>query len=318
MGDQAASPTPGRTADKVGPCGTPFLLCQLMEGQKDKLGHEVIEILWIGQNYAIYCSEKGMYVQFADTEKEAAEQRSRFTEISPEICELRYLTPQMQSAGKFRLGRPRESLYDHNIAQAMMLVMENKLDDGKQLAQQTLKMAVQRVTNDNTVRYLTSGLLFGISAVVICFIICLLFLPLPPTTELRALLIAAMSGAIGAMLSVATRLQSFQLQPCNQSNMNRWMSITRIGIGLIAGPILLLLSHTIFSEPMRNIVVGKDGEWQGIVILGLIAGFAERLLPNLLQRTADKIEAPTPAGTPVQAVRRDTNDLHSSTATANP
>jgi len=122
---------------------------------------------------------------------------------------------------------------------------------------------------------------------------------------MRTFVIVAMSGATGAMLSVATRLQAFQLQPCNQSNMNHWMSITRVGIGLVAGPVLLLLSHTIFSEPMRNVVVGKDGEWQGVVVLGLIGGFAERLIPNLLQRTADKIETPAPAGTPVQAVRQD-------------
>src|SRR5581483_705538 len=117
-----------------------------------------------------------------------------------------------------------------------------------------------------------------------------------------------MSGATGAMLSVATRLQAFQLQPCNQSNMNHWMSITRIGIGVIAGSVLLLMSHTIFSEAMKKVVTGEDGElWQGVVVLGLIGGFAERLVPNLLQRTADKIESPASStpGTPVQAVRQD-------------
>jgi len=288
------------TTDEVGPCGKTFRLCDLMEGRNDKLGHKVEDILWIGQDYAIYCSEKGMYVQFSDSPEEEAAQRCRFTEISPEICELRYLTPQMHLGGRFGFGRDHPSLYDHNIAQAMMLVMERKVEDGKQLAQQTLKMAVQRVTNDNTVRYLTSCLLVGVPAATVCCI--LLFLPLPP--ELRALIIAAMSGAIGAMLSVATRLQAFQLQPCNQSNMNYWMSITRVGIGFVAGPILLLLSHTILSEPMRNVVMGKEGEWQGIVVLGLIGGFAERLIPNLLQRTADKLESRAPAGTPVQAIRQ--------------
>jgi hypothetical protein len=302
MEDQTALRVVGRTTDGSGPCSKPFLLCDLQEGKKDKLGHEVREILWIGQSYAIYCSEKGMYVQFSDCSQEEADQRSRFTEISPEVCELRYLTPQMHSAWKFGFGRHHSaSLYDHNIAQAMMLVMEKKVEDGKRLAQQTLKMAVQRVTNDNTARYLASCLLCGILVVMACSI--LLSHQLPSTPELRIFVVAAMSGATGAMLSVATRLQAFQLQPCNQSYMNYWMSGTRVGIGLIAGPILLLLSQTIFSEPMRSIVMGKGGEWQGVVVLGLIGGFAERLIPNLLRRTADTMESPT--GTPVQAVRRD-------------
>jgi hypothetical protein len=165
MEDHTALRVVGRTTDGSGPCAKPFLLCDLLEGKKDKLGHEVQEILWIGQSYAIYWSEKGMYVQFSDCSQEEADQRSRFTEISPEICELRYLTPQMHSARKFGFGRRHpSSLYDHNIAQAMMLVMEKKVEDGKRLAQQTLKMAVQRVTNDNTARYLASCLLCGILA----------------------------------------------------------------------------------------------------------------------------------------------------------
>jgi hypothetical protein len=302
MVNPTASPLVGPTADKVGPCGRTFRLCDLVEGKEDKLGHVVEEILWIGQCYAIYCSKTGMHVQFSDSTDEEAEQRSRFTEISPEICELRYLTPQMHSTRKFGLNRHGPSLYDHNIAQAMMLVMEKKVEDGKQLAQQTLKMAVQRATNDNTVRYLRAAVLFGMLAVAVCC--AMLYFRHPSASELRNLVVAAMSGAIGAMLSVASRLQAFQLQPCNQSNMNYWMSVTRIAIGLVAGSILLLLSHTIFSEAMRNVVMGTNGDWQGIVVLGLIGGFAERLVPNLLQRTADKIEAPAPAGTPVQAVRQ--------------
>ncbi len=312
MDDHTASPLIEPTTDKAGPCGITFRLCDLVEGKKDKLGHVVQEILWIGQRYAIYCSKTGMHVQFSDLTDEEAEQRSRFTEISPEICELRYLTPQMHSTRKFGFNRNRPSLYDHNIAQAMMLVMEKKVEDGKQLARQTLKMAVQRVTNDNTVRYLRAAVVFGMVAVAVCC--AMIYFRHPSTPELQNLVVGAMSGTIGAMLSVASRLQAFELQPCNQSNMNYWMSFTRIAIGLVAGSILLLLSHTVFSEAMRNVVMGKDGDWQGIVVLGLIGGFAERLVPNLLQRTADKIEAPAPAGTPVQAVRQGATTQQNTTS----
>jgi hypothetical protein len=37
--------------ENAGPCGRPFLLCELVEGQNDKLGHKVEEILWIGRGY---------------------------------------------------------------------------------------------------------------------------------------------------------------------------------------------------------------------------------------------------------------------------
>jgi hypothetical protein len=306
MDDHSATGSNERVTDGSGPCTKPFLLCDLREGKKDKLGHEVEELLWIGRSYAIYRSQKGVYLQFSDCPQEEEFQRSRFTEISPELCELRYLTYEMRSRWNFgfgpRTGRHPSSLYDHNMAQALMLVMEDKVKDGKQLAQQALTMAVQRVTNDNTVRYLRSCL----SCWVLVVIIGIPLLFLIPSQELRLFVVAAMCGATGAVLSVATRLQAFELKPCHQSNMNYWMSCTRLGIGLIAGPIILLLGPKILSESMRGLVPTMEAtgvQWQGAAVLGLIGGFAERLIPNLLGRTADEMESPV--GTPVQAVRSE-------------
>ena len=294
-------------SEKDGPCTKPFLLCELVEGQKDKLGHKVEEILWIGQRYAIYRSQKGVYVQFSDCVAEEAAQRNRFTEISPELCELRYLTSEMRSrwfsAIGSKGGQHASYLYDHNIAQSLMLVMEDRVSQGQALAKQTLKMVVQRVTNDNTVVYFACCVAFWIACVFVGAT-ALLILHYYPWPELLPFVAAAAFGATGAMLSVATRLRAFELQPCQQSSMNYLMSITRIGIGFIAGPVLLLLlSSAIVSEPMRALIPAT-GEWRGAAVLGLIGGFAERLIPNLLRRTLSQVEAP--AGTPVQAVRNET------------
>ena len=52
-------------------CTIPFLLCDLRPGDRDKLGNTVHEILWIGSNYAIYRSDKGVYAHFSDCPAEA-------------------------------------------------------------------------------------------------------------------------------------------------------------------------------------------------------------------------------------------------------
>jgi hypothetical protein len=191
-----------------GPRKKPFLLCELKEGGKDKLGHEVEELLWLAQNYAIYRSRPGVYIQFSDFPEQEADQRKRFTEISPELCELRYLTYEMRSRPaigfRWRTDRQPSTLYEHNIAQALMLVIEDKETEGKQIAQQALKMAVQRVTNDNTVRYLRACLIFWIILVTIGVAL-LFFLP---SHEFKNFVVAAISGATGAVLSVAIRLQA--------------------------------------------------------------------------------------------------------------
>jgi hypothetical protein len=271
--------------DRSEPCTNPFRLRELKEGEKDKLGHEVEEILWLARNYAIYRSRLGVYIQFSDLPQEEDFQRKKFTEVSPELCELRYLTHEMRSTFALGFGRRASqqpsTLYEHNMAQALMLVIEGQDEDGKGIARKALQMAVERVTNDNTVRYLRSCLIFWI--ILIAVGATLLFLTNPH--GLREYSVAAIFGATGAVLSVATRLQAFQLKPCHQSNMNNWISITRVGIGFIAGPVLVLLSQTIFSAQLKAVIAtigDTEVRWQAIAVLGLVGGFTERLVPNML------------------------------------
>jgi hypothetical protein len=103
--------------DRSEPCTNPFRLRELKEGEKDKLGHEVEEILWLARNYAIYRSRLGVYIQFSDLPQEEDFQRKKFTEVSPELCELRYLTHEMRSTFALGFGRRASqqpsTLYEH-------------------------------------------------------------------------------------------------------------------------------------------------------------------------------------------------------------
>jgi hypothetical protein len=257
-------------------CTDPFMLCQLREGQADKLGHEVEQILWVGENYAIYRTKQGVYLQFSDNEQEAREQRQRFTKICPELCELRYLTPQIRFVGPsiFRLREDGDglSLFDHNIAQAMMLVMERDTETGQKIAQQALKMVIERVANDNTIRYVRASLFYWGVILFGALVVGAVGWFFSSLNGLGLYVIAGTAGATGAMLSIATRLQSFRLKPCSQSGMNYWMSAIRIGIGVIAGLILLLIAPTLLSDKMQELI---PAGWQRAAVLGLIAGFAD-------------------------------------------
>jgi hypothetical protein len=304
MDDRTAVP-------EVNSCSMPFRLCQLEVGKPDKLHNTVKEIFWIGPNYAIYCSDKGVYTQFSDIPDEEKQQTEKFTEICPELCELRYLTSQMRSAIiPFRPSRrePGDTLFEHNMAQAIMLIMEDKTEDGRRIAQKALSMAVRRVTMDNTIRYVRSSLIFGILFVAAGAFALLFHSRLEATWS--AYIVAGIFGAIGAVLSIATRLESFQLQPCEESKMNYWMSAVRVGMGLISAATLLLLANTILNDSFHKLYPTIAWtSWQSAAMLGLIGGFAERLIPILLNRTAEKMEPPV--GTPVQAVRSDTSHENS-------
>jgi len=307
MDDRTATGFAEQAPDESDHCTTPFRISELLESKKDKLGRDVKEILWLGPNYAVYRTEKSVHVQFADCKHVEAVQRRRFTRISPELCELRYLTDQLDHTSVFgwRSGKQPASLYHHNMAQAVMLVMEHEVDDGKKLALHALNMAVERVTNDYTVRHLRTCLIWWAGFMLAGGLLLGWLTPshTTPSHSLWFFVIAAMSGASGAVFSVTTRLTAFQLKPCHQSNMNKWMGRTRVLVGLMAGLILLLLAKTILENHVSatNLHIEK---WEAVAVLGFIAGFAERLIPTLLNRAAGQIESKP--GTPVQAVREGT------------
>ena len=305
MDDRTSIPAPD---PRPRSCAAPFMLCELKEGQPDKLGHSVQQILWFAKNYAIYRTEQGVHVQFSDNDEEASEQRCGFTKICPELCELRYLTAQIPATKPLifrgRKGYDGSSLYDHNVAQAIMLVMEGDAKTGREIAQKALEMAIERVTNDNTLRYVC----FSLGGWLLILAFGALLLRYSPDKslpdDLRLFVVAGMAGATDAILSIATRLQSFRLKPCNHSNMNYLMSILRVGvIGSVAGIILWLFAPIVLNDAALELIPGWQSGWRAPAALGLIAGFAERLIPNIMRWSGVQVERSF--GTPSQAVRAE-------------
>jgi hypothetical protein len=295
-------------ATRVGDEPTSFLLSQLKTGGPDCIGAKVLEIFFRGESYAIYRSDRGVYVQFSDDLAKSQAQRSEYVKVSVDICELRYLTSQMRPGWIGHLVRRRSgdgSLYDQNIAQALMLLMESAqqrlnsnpnadetVRQAQEIAKSALDRAIRRNMTDNTIRYVRTCVIFG--AIWLAALL-VLFLVFRAKGELAHFLVASAMGIVGAVFSVIVRAQSFQLTPCDDSGMNDLMSSIRVGMGGLAGPALLLLLNTVFAGAMSNTPNTLDM----IAIVGLIGGFAERLVPNLVQGAADKIGGS--AATPGQA-----------------
>src|SRR5262245_3368304 len=250
--------------DSAGPadesCDSRVLLNQIAPGCEDKLHNKIKEILWRGASYAIYCSDKGIYVHFSDCKEEEEDQRKRFTKICPELCELRYLIAQMRGWIWWPWShKRRHTLYEHNMAQALMLIMENRDDEPKsseqatKLAQQTLAMAVRRVTNDNTIRYGVASLSSGVFFVLIGALALLWLNGSPDMVKWKPYVVAGMFGAAGAVFSIVMRLENFQFMPCDQSNMNYFMSMIRVLMGVMSGMALLLFADTMLSDMAKKL-----------------------------------------------------------------
>jgi hypothetical protein len=312
MPDVVQMPTANVDKDGPAPC-SPSPLDKSEIGKCDKLGNKIRQIIWIGRQYAIYLSTQGVDIQFSNDPETEKEQLKKFTVLCPELCELRFLVNQMIERRPWivkmlsRGGHRDHALYENNMAQALMLLMEDKPDEARDIAKTALAMAVRRVTNDNTIRYLTTCFTFG------WFVIgmgaaALLLLPhlIGSTTAAMWMpyVVSAMFGAVGSVFSIMTRLSDFALEPCEESVMNYWMGAIRVAIGVIAAVTLVLFAHTLLGDTLTKVAPKGAGEglvWETAALLGFIGGYAERLVKSLLGRTIDVMDA---HGTPVQAARQ--------------
>lgn len=227
---------------------------QIRIGLPDLLENRVLEVCSVGQEYTVYRSSRGVYVQFSDCREIALQQRTRFVTIGPKLCQIRYLTSRMGLARLGLNGKMPAGYYNHQIVQAIVGTLEcpgSKPD--LDLLGSVLGMAISRVANENRVLYLVSCIGSALVSSVLAFFITRHFGP-----PAQPYFTAAVFGAIGAAFSIAMRIRSFELVPCRESIM----------------------------APENR----PDDAWMYVAVIGLLGGFAERLVPNMLRSAGDKGE----------------------------
>jgi hypothetical protein len=284
-------------------------LSELQVGQLDGMASTVREICWQGQHYIVYRSDTGVSVHFSDCHAIQQRQRQALLDISAELCQLRFLASQMSSSHLGNLVRNKtgkaSGFYDHEIAQALVLSLEGNSQGARNILEQGHHMAVERVTNENRIRYL---LACYANAVLLSFAIAVFayFGSASGLGDAQCLskahpyMLAAGCGVAGAVFSLSMRVYDFALTPCQQSVMNYWMGGLRVFIGFTAALVLLLLFNaSTFGDAMASVLGGEkklfaqlsSATWHYIALVGFLAGFAERLVPTLLKKREEEVYA---------------------------
>lgn len=260
------------------------LLSQIKVGAQDKMQRTILQVYLVGEDYRIYRTRQGVYVNFADCRLRERKQRKNYAEVCDRLCNLRFLTGQIARWPSFIHNWLQRSggFYDHQIAEAIHLALQENVDDANKILDRGLKLAENRLTNENRVRYLFSCLLVALIPAV------LLWWQYPrgstPPSGSWSLFLAAGAGALGAVFSIGMRILDLDLHPCQQTVMNYIMGGLRVLIGFTAGAlILLLVAHTVIGKGIISLFESASiTDWHSIVLLGFLGGFAERLVPLLL------------------------------------
>jgi hypothetical protein len=264
------------------------LLPWIQVNNKDKMGQNIQRVYPSGEDFTIYRTDQGVIVNFADCRERERDQRAKFIKIAEDLCNLRFLSCQMAPWRFWRRACDQGGgFYDHEIAQAIYLALQGDANEAGNILRDGLKMADDRLTNENRIRYLLACLL---TAVLFSAPFWLAYWLEGPTDRIwTPYLLAGAAGGIGAAFSIATRVQSLHLKPCFHSVMNYVTGGLRVLTGFEASIVLLLIINSTFlagiakALPMGQGHSPSDVYRTNVLLLGFLAGFAERLVPSVLQ-----------------------------------
>jgi hypothetical protein len=297
-------------ADEVEICGVchslfssdSLLLSQIKLGAPDKLGQTILQVYFSGEAYKIYRTRQGVNVHFADCRRREQKQKEKYLNVLCKLGRLRFLAGQMGRWPIILHWLSRTGgFYDHQIAEASCLALEGNAHEADKILDEGLALAANRLTNENRIRYLAACL--AVALLPAALVAWLYLWHLGPHPAWYSVLLAGAAGAIGAVFSIAMRVQSLNLRPDEQSVMNYIMGSLRVLTGFTAGVLLLLLiTHTVLGKAIQALFEPESTvDWQNISLVGFLGGFAERLVPSLLatfERRAESGTSVEPEGSP--------------------
>lgn len=299
-----------------------LLVEQLMQGAKDASGVDVLAVYAKNKPvYAVYRTNSRVTIHFSDDPDQAEKQRATLAPLGPLRSEIAGLIDGWRNA-KHERERAKAERFDRRVADAIVIALQGD-STGALLLLQTVRddIIADRKSWARFQYLIVAASTAGITLVVLFLLSSKWF---GETFTLYAgvklIWLSAGGGTMGAVFSIATGMRSRTILTDLHWRDNACDALLRVVIGVIAAALIICLfqsktiSYLKFDDAALHL--GKSGDpygWMQIVVIGFVAGFSERLVPDLLAKAGIGID-PAAADTAERA--KAGQEVAAATATA--
>ncbi|HZF93960.1 MAG TPA: hypothetical protein VEZ20_03710 [Allosphingosinicella sp.] len=264
-------------------------------GGTDRSGYDITCIYALNPpEYAVYGTKIRTSIQYADDPVLAKQQRSAMSVCSPLRGQINGLIDGWRGNGR-RSRSHRVGDYDRRVADALVMGFEGSLSSTLDLLTEIRNDIVAERRSLAQSDYL-------LTAVITLAALLMLFLGvragIGDTSHANPVWNAALTGAsggtLGAFFSIAVGMRSRTVLVDIQKWDNRRDAILRVLVGTIGGAVLICMLLTgLVTVLGLSLTEGPgDGALKALVI-GFLAGFSERAVPDILAKASLATDAAT-------------------------
>lgn len=279
-----------------------MLVSEIKQGEKDAVNGDIIAVYTRHPpEYAVYRTKERVMVHYADDPARASAQATALAPLNPLRGEINGLIDGWRSSKDKGLSA-KAVRYDRRVADSLRVALEGDS------ANAVLDLArIRTDIVDERISWARFQYLLGASAVSIAVILLVWILSTvamaPPAWTLW---FSLAGGTIGAFFSIAIAIRKRTVLTDLNVADNLADAVLRILIGAIAAGVLVSLLQmnaitlTVGEARLDDATKG----WLAALVVAFVAGFSERLIPDLLERSGiGQAEVAVPAVAPAAGAK---------------